>query len=190
MTDDAEDWARVLQGAGSDAGNAFGRVFDRRKDEVRRQVRRLLDDPADVEDAIAAVFLEAWRRRRAAKLVEGSLLPWLLATALNVARNSSRNRRRYEGFLAGLPAARSARDPGSVAEDRQVLRVLRTLPIRDQQVLTLCVLEGWPERDAAAVLGVPSGTVKSRLHRAKQKLAQQLEGTVGVEPGTGVRNGI
>lgn len=74
---DAEDWAMVLGGD----GDAFGRIFDRRKQQVRRQAGRLLDRQADVEDAVAIVFLEAWRRRTSVRIVDGSLLPWLLVTA-------------------------------------------------------------------------------------------------------------
>jgi RNA polymerase sigma-70 factor (ECF subfamily) len=186
VSDDAEDWARVLAGD----GEAFGRIFDRRHEQVRRQARRLLDRHADVEDAVAVVFLEAWRRRRDARLVDGSLLPWLLATATNVARNSRRSRRRYEGLLARLPAPASAPDPASLIDDRHVLAALRALPSNDQQVLTLCVLEGWSERDAAAALGVAPGTVKSRLHRAKRRLAQRLGAPDGVQQRGRVRDGI
>jgi RNA polymerase sigma-70 factor (ECF subfamily) len=186
VSDDAEDWGRVLEGD----GEAFARIFDRRKEQVRRQARRLLDRNADVEDAVAVVFLEVWRRRWDARLVDGSLLPWLLVTATNVARNSRRSSRRYEGLLARLPAPNPAPDPASALDDRHVLTALRALPLPDQQVLTLCVLEGWPERDAAAALGVAPGTVKSRLHRAKRRLAQRLESWNGIESRSGVRDGV
>ena len=186
MEQDAEDWVCVLSGD----GEAFGRLFDRRKEQVRRQARRLLDREADVEDAVAVVFLEVWRRREAARLVGGSLMPWLTVTTTNVARNIRRGRRRYEGLLRQLPGPADQIDPAQAVEDRQVLAALRALPLTDQQVLTLCVLEGWPEREAATALGVAPGTVKSRLHRAKRRLAQQLDAMNGIEPGTEVRNGV
>jgi RNA polymerase sigma factor (sigma-70 family) len=181
---DAEDWARVLGGD----GEAFGRIFDRRKEQVRRQARRLLDRTADVEDVVAVVFLEAWRRRAAVSVVDGSLLPWLLVTTTNVARNSRRSRNRYEGLLARLPAPSETADPAATLDDRHVLDAMRALPLPDQQVLTLCVLEGWSERDAAAALAVAPGTVKSRLSRAKRRLAQRLGEPIGVTPGTGVHD--
>ena len=170
--DDAEDWIRVLGGD----GEAFGRIYDRRREQVRRQARRLLDRPADVEDAVAVVFLEAWRRRTAVTAVDRSLLPWLLVTATNVARNMRRGRARYDGLLARLPAPPPAPDPTAALDDRHVLDAMRRLSLADQQVLTLCVLEGWSERDAATALAVAPGTVKSRLHRAKQRLAQRVAG--------------
>jgi RNA polymerase sigma-70 factor (ECF subfamily) len=51
---------------------------------------------------------------------------------------------------------------------------LRRLSAADQRIITLCVLEDLSEKDAAAVLGIPVGTVKSRLSRAKARLAGYL----------------
>lgn len=182
---DAEDWVLVLGGD----GEAFGRIFDRRRDQVRRQARRLLDRHADVEDAVAIVFLEAWRKRAAVRVVDGSLLPWLLVTTMHVARNVRRGRARYDGLLARLPAPATTPDPASTLDDRGVLDAMRTLSLQDQQVLTLCVLEGWSERDAAAALAVAPGTVKSRLHRAKQRLAARVDRPTGATPAQGVSDG-
>jgi RNA polymerase sigma factor (sigma-70 family) len=182
---DADEWALVLAGD----GEAFGRIFDRHKEPVRRQVRRLLDRPADVEDALAVVFLEAWRKRATVRVVGGSLLPWLLVTANNVARNSIRSRLRYQALLARLPEPRASRDPSFVADEEGVLAALRRLPLADQQVLTLCVLEGWSERDAAAALAVAPGTVKSRLHRAKRRLAEGVGRPVAALAKEGIHDG-
>lgn len=182
---DAEDWAMVLDGD----GEAFGRIFDRRKQQVRRQARRVLDRQADVEDAVAIVFLEAWRKRSSVRVVDGSLQPWLLVTTMHVARNIRRGRSRYDGLLARLPAPSATPDPAATLDDRGVLDAMRTLALVDQQVLTLCVLEGWSERDAAAALAVAPGTVKSRLHRAKQRLAQRIDRPTGTTPARGVSDG-
>ena len=183
---DAEDWALVLGGD----GEAFGRIFDRHKEPVRRQVRRLLPGrQADAEDALAVVFLEAWRKRARVRVVQGSLLPWLLVTANNVARNSRRSRLRYEALLARLPEPSGAVDPSVLADEEGVLSALRRLSLADQQVLTLCLLEGWSERDAAAALSIAPGTVKSRLHRAKQRLAQRVGQPAAALTESGVPDG-
>jgi len=100
--DDAEDWAA----AGRGDGEAYGRVFDRHRDRVHRHALRLVPPEVDVDDVVAVVFLEAWRRRRSARLVDGDLLPWLLVTATNVARNATRTTMRYRRLLATLPPAR------------------------------------------------------------------------------------
>jgi RNA polymerase sigma factor (sigma-70 family) len=169
--DDSLDWQRAVAGD----GRAFALLFNRHKGRVRRQLHRFLTSPADVDDALAVVFLEAWRRRDAVRLVNGSTLPWLLVTASNTANNLRRGSRRYRALLDRLPTVDEKRDPASTTPDIDVLAALHRLPVPEQQVLTLCVLEGWSERDAATVLAIPPGTVKSRLHRAKRRLAGQLD---------------
>jgi DNA-directed RNA polymerase specialized sigma24 family protein len=82
---------------------AFGDVFDRHVRAVYRHCRRLSSTVSDAEDLTSLVFLEAWRGRDRVRFVDGSVRPWLLATATNVARNASRARRRYDAVLARLP---------------------------------------------------------------------------------------
>jgi RNA polymerase sigma-70 factor (ECF subfamily) len=97
------------------------------------------------------------------------MLPWLLITATNVARNLRRSASRYRQLLDGLPVGSHLTDEGVV--DEEATAALRSLSLSDQRVITLCVLEDYSEADAASVLGVPRGTVKSRLSRAKRRLA-------------------
>ena len=66
------------------------------------------DSWPDAEDVAASAFLELFRRRDDVRVVNGSVLPWLLVTASNLARNSARARRRYQEFLARLPHTRRA----------------------------------------------------------------------------------
>lgn len=182
--DDSEVWARAVPGD----GESFGIVFDRHRDRVRRHLTRLLASPQDVEDAVAVVFLEAWRRRASVRLVQGSVLPWLLVTATYTANNVRRSARRYRVLLERLPQPESVEDVASALEESDVGTALRRLSQADQQILTLCVLEEWSERDAAEALRVRPGTVKSRLHRAKKRLADQFE--VLTTAAEGVRHGV
>jgi RNA polymerase sigma-70 factor (ECF subfamily) len=163
---DRDDWARAVAGE----GEAFGRIFDRHRARVHRHCRGLVPVPADADDVVAITFLEAWRRRDAVRLVDASVLPWLLVTATNAARNVSRSSRRYRALLDRLPEAPPVPDPADEVEDT-ALSALRRLSLADQGVITLCVLLGTSEKEAAAVLGVRPGTVKSRLARAKKRLA-------------------
>ncbi len=59
-------------------------------------------------------------------------------------------------------------------DDSGVLSALKRLPEREQAVVVLSVLEGYAEREIAQALGIPAGTVKSRLARAKAKLRGEL----------------
>jgi len=167
---DAADWTLAVAGE----GEAFGRVFDRHHDRVLRHSRRLVAQSADVDDVVAITFLEAWRNRARVRLVNDSVLPWLLVTATNVASNTNRGVRRYRALLAGLPAASIHVDPID-HETSDALNALARLSLADRRVVVLCVLEGYSEREAASALGVPPGTVKSRLSRAKGRIRAQLE---------------
>jgi RNA polymerase sigma factor (sigma-70 family) len=164
---EATDWAAAVTGD----GEAFGRVFDRHKDRVTRHAHRLVENRDDADDVVAVAFLEAWRRRSAVRLVDGSTLPWLLVTAGHAAANLRRSRRRYRALLAKLPTASTGPDPAALVESASVTLPLHKLGEKDRQVIALVVIEGLSEQETAAVLGVPAGTVKSRLSRARSRLA-------------------
>jgi RNA polymerase sigma-70 factor (ECF subfamily) len=170
-------WARSLDG---DA-EAFAAVFDLHRDRVFGQAARLLEGRHEAEDVAASAFLELWRRRGDVRLVGGSVLPWLLVTTSNLARNSVRARRRYRSFLARLPREERAPDAGSVAVDGSVLGIgpglrsaLRSLPEQDLHLLTVVVFEDLSLAEAAAVLHITESAAKTRLHRVRQRLRAQL----------------
>jgi RNA polymerase sigma factor (sigma-70 family) len=169
-SDDEADWRSALGGD----GEAFGRVFDRHRERIYRRGYRLVPTPADADDVVAIAFLEAWRRRDSIRFVEGSMLPWLLMTATNASRNLSRSSRRYSALLWKLPPETDHPDPADGIDDGETQVALRALSLDDQRIVTLCVLEGYSEREAAIVLGIPPGTVKSRLFRAKGRLRRGL----------------
>jgi RNA polymerase sigma-70 factor (ECF subfamily) len=169
VDEDAALWARVRTGDES----ALGTLFDRHEARLFRHACRLLTNREDAKDAVTIAFFELWRKRETVRLVDGSPLPWLLNTASNSARNLERASRRYRVLLARAPSTGDT--PGPIAHDESgVLAALRRLPAREQSVLVLTVLEGYPDRAAAETLGIPIGTVKSRLARAKARLRDEF----------------
>lgn len=172
---DGRIWERVLAGE----GRAFAELWDRHRDRVFRHTRRLLEHHADAEDATAMAFLELWRRRRDARIVDESLLPWLLVVATNVARNATRSRRRYRDLLGRLPQPEPARDPAELAADRHEaahrLAAFTRLGEADQQVIALVAFEALPLEHAAAALGISYGAAKTRLSRARARMEASHE---------------
>lgn len=166
--DEAAAWQRLRAGDES----ALGDLFDRYEPRLFRHATRLLTDREDAKDAVAIAFFELWRKRTGVRLVDGSPLPWLLTTVANAARNLERAGRRYRALLAKTPAAASAAP--SAHDESGVLAALKQLPAGEQSVVVLSVLEGYPERDVAQTLGIPVGTVKSRLSRAKGRLRDEM----------------
>lgn len=167
--DDAALWARVRVGDES----ALAALFDRHEARLFRHARRLLTSREDAKDAVTIAFFELWRKRAAVRLVDGSPLPWLLNTVSHSARNLERSGRRYRALIARTPAVASAPEP-SATDESGVLAALKRLPAKEQSVVVLTVLEGYPDRAAAETLGIPVGMVKSRLARAKTKLRDEL----------------
>jgi RNA polymerase sigma-70 factor (ECF subfamily) len=174
---ETELWERSLSGD----GEAFGMIFDLHRDRVYHHARRLVDTTEDGEDVAAAAFLELWRRRGSVRLVQGSVLPWLLVTTSNVARNTARARRRYRAFLAALPSAQAVRDTESTVMEQTALGLdpalrtaLNALPAQDLHLLTLVVFEDLPIADAAAALGITPAAAKTRLHRVRERIRVQL----------------
>jgi RNA polymerase sigma factor (sigma-70 family) len=163
---DEEVWAEALAGR----GHAFGEIFDRHRARVYRHSRGLAPSWSDADDVVAVTFLEAWRRRNDIHFVNGSMLPWLLRTATFTAGNLTRAARRYRAALRRLPAGSAQPDHAEQLDDGEAVAALRGLAPIHQEVLTLCVLEGVSAEDAARIMGVRVGTVKSRLSRAKARL--------------------
>lgn len=127
---------------------------------------------------VSVTFLEAWRQRKGLALQRDSLLPWLLGVATNAARNKARSIRRHEQFLGRLPHTPAVPDHSAAADERldterQVRELLdgtAGLTDGERDVILLCVMNGYSYEETATALGVPIGTVRSRVNRAKKKL--------------------
>ena len=166
-------WRRA---AGGEA-EAFGEIYERHANVIYNFCFRRTADWALAEDLTATVFLEAWKKRRRVVFDdEDAVRPWLFGVANNVVRNEARRHRRFARALAGLAAPRPAPDSSERAADaaemRQILAGVRELPRREQDVLALCVFADLSYAEAALALGVPVGTVRSRLARARNRLAE------------------
>ena len=161
----------------ADSGDesAFAALVERHARMVLGVCRRLLPTLQDAEDACQATFLVLARKARGGRW-QPSAANWLYATARHVAakaRRSVERRARREG-RAAIPEAVAPDD----ASGRELLAILDEelgkLPARYREPLVLCYLEGLAREEAAARLGVPQGTVKTRLERGRRRLEVAL----------------
>ncbi|WP_371603077.1 RNA polymerase sigma factor [Streptomyces sp. NBC_01220] len=158
--------------------DAFGGLFDDHAQTVFRYAVRSTGDWAGAEDVVSLTFLEAWRLRGTLRESDEELKPWLLGIATNVLRNTRRAARRHEAALTRMPAAPAVPDfadelVGRIHDAEQLAAAqaaLRRLRPKEREVFLLCVWDGLDYRDAARALGVPVGTVRSRLSRARKRL--------------------
>lgn len=160
---------------GDDA--AFGALFYLYGPAIYGFCFRRTADQALAEDLMSVVFLEAWRRHR--DVSPQKVLPWLYGVATNVLRSQWRSTRRYREALRRVSIADREVDfvddlAGRLDAEqrmREILTIVRALPESEQEVLALCIWQGLTSSEAAEALGVAEGTVRSRLHRAREHLA-------------------
>ncbi|MBC7461963.1 MAG: sigma-70 family RNA polymerase sigma factor [Thermoleophilia bacterium] len=160
--------------------DAFARVLDAAWAPVLRLLRAALPAGADLDDAAAATFEVAWRRRADLPPAD-ALVPWMLGVAVNVARNQQRGFARRERLHRklrdvapgdGAPSAHEellAGDPGPATV------ALSHLSAADRELLSLHAFEDLDNADIASVLGIRVNTVAQRLTRARRRLVAELE---------------
>lgn len=175
---DAALWREVVSGK----ERAFAVIFERYRPRIFRAAYRRTLDVSQAEESVAIVFLNAWLHRERGRIVNGSLLPWLLAVTTRVTSNLTRSQRRYTRMMLQLPPPEAQADPFAGVDERldgrerrkAVAAAIASLAPCDQAVVKLRLLEELTVAEAAAVLGLPPGTVKSRLHRARSQLRTKL----------------
>ncbi|MFJ8470164.1 RNA polymerase sigma factor [Streptomyces swartbergensis] len=163
---------------------AFAELFDSYSRGVYNHAFRLTADWSTAEDVMATTFMEAWRLRGRIDTEGGSLRPWLLGIATNTARNQIRSNRGYRRAAAATAAAERpvpdhADEVTTQIDDQRrlaaTLRALGGLRRAEREVVALCLGEGLDYEAAAKALGIPVGTVASRLSRARRKLRSLTE---------------
>lgn len=183
--DDSVLWSRSRAG---DA-DAFGLLFERHARTIYNYCFRRVGDWTVAEDLVSIVFLEAWRRREK-RLPLGKELPWLIGVATNVIRNNRRAARRHSAAIGRVPEPRPepgfAEDTAERVDDERLmtraLALVAQLPRREQEVFALCAWCELSYEDASIALGIPAGTVRSRLSRARARL-RELDPGFGHEQG-------
>jgi RNA polymerase sigma-70 factor (ECF subfamily) len=170
----------------------FAELYDRHAAPVHRYVSRRLGD-AMADDVVADTFLTAFRARLRYDLHRPDARPWLYGIAANmIGKHRQAEVRRLKALArtaeampsgpgagwaavsAGADEIASRLDAAAVRSD--LLRALAGLSAGDRDVLLLIAWAGLTYDETAAALGVPSGTVRSRLNRARRKMREALGG--------------
>ncbi|MEV6972404.1 RNA polymerase sigma factor [Kitasatospora sp. NPDC093806] len=168
----------------------FAELYDQHARTIFAHAYRSTGDRDIADDIVSLTFLEAWRLRK--KLRDEVLHPraWLLAISTNVLRNTARTARRHRDAMSRLPR----RDPIPDFADEVVgritdagtaaaaVRALDQLGCAEREVFTLVVWSGLGYAEAAQALGIPVGTVRSRLSRVRDKLRRIVDADDPPEP--------
>jgi RNA polymerase sigma-70 factor (ECF subfamily) len=163
--------------------DAFAELVRRHERGVRAVLYRLLDDPRDVEEALQDCFVQAWRnldRFRA----EANVFTWLYRIAVNEALARLRRKRLAvveleEAERQGTAAGPSVEAPDDAAATRELQAFLadriRRLPLDYRAALVLRDLRGLSNQEVADVLEISVSAAKSRIHRARMQIREELE---------------
>ena len=173
---------------------AFAELVARHQDRVYAAVVRFCGNAEDACDIVQRAFINAFRKIGDFKN-DAAFSTWIYRIAFNQAISHRRENRRATVSIHskegdGLIVEPSEeRPPGEAMESeetrRKVQEGLERLEENDRQIIILKDLQGQSYDEIAAVLNIPKGTVRSRLHRARLELREQLKpimGTLRQEP--------
>jgi RNA polymerase sigma-70 factor (ECF subfamily) len=163
--------------------DAFGQLVRRYQDRLFNSLLRMLDQPQEAEDVAQEAFVQAYLKL---DTFEGrsSFYTWLYRIAVHVARNRQRQRRPAAlidevELAAGAEQIDPSEWPGErlLREERagQIQAALRRLGEQHRTVLVLRDVEDFDYQTIARLLNISVGTVRSRLHRARSALRDQLQ---------------
>lgn len=158
--------------------DALRLLYERHAAAMLRLIRRLTSRHALAEEILQEAWIAVWRSTGSYRH-EGSARAWLLGVARRQAHNTLR---RYEPPMTDVAEAFGVPDPGPdveeqvfrAAEQEELIAAVKELPGHLREVLALVLVDDLPYPQVAAVLGVPIGTVKSRMSAARRHLAGRL----------------
>ena len=159
-------------------------LYERHGDLVFRFAMRLSGNRTTAEEVTQDVFVSMIRQAGSFDSTRGQLPTWLCSIARNLIWMRARSSQRWQPMdsLEDEPQTEAVDDNPAVALDRAeavatIREGLDRLPPHLKEVIILCELEELPYEEAAGILTIPVGTVRSRLHRAKKQLAILLQRT-------------
>jgi len=163
---------------------AFALLYRECRPDVYRFAVHMCGSPAQAEDIVQDVFVAVIEAAASYRPGQSGVLPWLLGIARNHVRRW-RHRRRVlplpeDGTDDGRRLAAETDPVGELTRQRQetaLARALLALPPRYREVIVLCDLQELSYETAASALGCAIGTVRSRLHRGRARLAREVCGT-------------
>ena len=152
---------------------AFSKLVRRYQARILMLQRRLTRDPTLAEDLSQETFLRAWQKLHTYN-GSGSFGGWLAALGYNIFLQHRRRHKRtdLETELVEDQLAAVSSDNSALAD---LDRLLAVLDPEDQTILVLNYACGLTNLEVGEVLGMPAGTIKARIHRAKQKIQRYLE---------------
>jgi RNA polymerase sigma-70 factor, ECF subfamily len=190
--------AELLERYAKGDENAFREIVNRYKDSLYAFLRQFLNRPDLVEDVFQETFLQLFTSRKSFD-INRPLRPWLFTIAANKAKDALRKAHRtttvpigtisddedmsFDEMLNALESYNTMPDDElqQAETTARVDEVIASMPEGLREILTLAYFNKFSYKQMADVLGIPIGTVKSRLHTAVARFARDWKASVGSE---------
>jgi RNA polymerase sigma-70 factor (ECF subfamily) len=174
---EAEDHHLVARVVSSNDTAAFGELIRRHQSQIRNFLRRLTADPAAADDLAQECFMHAWSKLRTYS-GRGSFIGWLLKVAYTTFLQSRRKSKRYAEVMqqvAYVADAESKSYTAPVDEVSDLDRLLAVLTSEERAILVMSYACGLSHREISDATEQPVGTIKSIIHRSKDKIRKDFE---------------
>jgi RNA polymerase sigma factor (sigma-70 family) len=166
--------ATIVAAAAAGDAMAFARIVQAHHDDMVRVCQVISGDPDLAQDAAQATWPIAWLKLRSLRDPD-RLRPWLVAVAVNEARQLIRKQHRDRVMPLAVADVGSDRDdPASRAADADLLAAIRLLPADDRTLLSLRYVAGFDATEIGAALGMSASGVRSRLSRLVDRLRSEV----------------
>lgn len=152
--------------------DAFLQLYDQYAAQALRLATSITNHPADAADAVQEAFIRVFKKGRQCK---GAFEPWFFRIVIHESRRILKKSGRVLPYGADLPPGRHADLAAQQDTAIQIAAAMEQLKEEQRLLLTLRYYMDYSEKDIAAIVNIPQGTVKSRLFYAKQALRQLLE---------------
>ncbi|WP_310831726.1 sigma-70 family RNA polymerase sigma factor [Paenibacillus pedocola] len=178
-----DEYSQLIELSLAGSGEAYGELYEATIRDVYRTVRFLVSEPLNAEDVVQDIYIEL-HRSLGQYDQSRDFRPWLMGLVmrqirayrrkgwkhLRVIKKAEHTRERVEYDFAGEVADRLS--------NRELLENVNRLPFKLKQVIILHYLQEYSQEEVAAILEIPLGTVKSRIHAALQKLRQKRQADI------------
>jgi RNA polymerase sigma-70 factor, ECF subfamily len=153
---------------------AFESIVLAKSELLYRTAVAILANEADARDSVQETLVKAWRNLPQLRDVE-RFDAWLGRALINECRDSLRRRKRIREVAPDVAPERSSASDSNGGQPSELLTAFARLPVDQRSLLVLHHLHGYGVSEIGAWLGIPTGTVKWRLSRARSALRRELE---------------
>ncbi|WP_379154862.1 sigma-70 family RNA polymerase sigma factor [Paenibacillus sp. sgz5001063] len=176
--EDQTEYSQLIARTLAGSREAYGELYEATVREVYRIVRFLISEPSDADDVVQDIYLEL---HRSLKQYDGAraFRPWLIGLVMRQVQAYRRKGWRQLRITRKAEHTSQVLDADFTGEvidrlsSRMLMDKVNSLPYKLRQVIVLHYLQEYSQEEAAVILGIPLGTVKSRIHAALQKLRRK-----------------